>query len=74
MWEFKNHYLKKKLILFIYLSLAVLGLCCCTGFPPVVEWGLLSSCDAQLLIAGTSHAADHRLQGTRTSVVAAPGL
>ena len=38
----------KKLFLFIYLSLVVLGLCCCTrAFSSCSKWGLLSSCGVQ---------------------------
>ena len=42
---FKNH--------FIYLFLATVGLCCCSGFSPVAtEWGLLSSCGARASLRG----------------------
>ena len=37
------------LFIFFYLFLAVLDLHGCTGFPLVVEWGLFSSCGAQVL-------------------------
>ena len=48
---------------FIHLSaFGVLGLCCWGDFAPVAG------------SQGYSHVAEHRLWGTRTSVVAAPGL
>ena len=49
-------------LLFIYLFLAVLGLCCCVGFSLVVVSG------------GYSLVAEHRLQATLVSVVVACGL
>ena len=43
-----NPNLLKKKIVFIYLFLAVLGLCCCEGFLQLWQEGLLS-CGAQAL-------------------------
>ena len=55
--------------------MAVLGLRCCSwAFSSCSEWGLLSSCDAQLLPAVASLVAEHGLQGTQASVVVAHGL
>jgi len=63
-------------LLFIFLILlAVLGLCGCTGFSLVVADGTSSLVEVRgLLIAVASLVAEHRLQGERASVVAAPGL
>ena len=61
--------------LFIYLFLAVLGLCCCIGFSLVAEsedCSLVEVCG--LLIVVASLAAEHRLSGGRPSVVGAHGL
>ena len=33
--------------MYFYLFMAVLGLCCCSDFSLVLEWGVLSSCNAQ---------------------------
>ena len=50
----------KKISLFIYLFLAVLGLCCCVqAFSSCGEWGLLFV--AGLLIAVASLVAEHGL-------------
>ena len=58
-----------KMILFIYLILAVLGLHCCAGFSlVVVSRGLLSNFIVSSLVV------EHGLQGTRASVVVAPQL
>jgi len=58
----------------IYL-LAVLGLCCCTGFfSSCREWGLVSSCGCGLLIAVASLVAEHWLWGPWASVVLAREL
>ena len=47
---------------FIYLLLALLGLCCCArAFPSCGECGLLSSCAHGLLIAGAFLTAEHTL-------------
>ena len=51
---------------FIYLFLATLGFCCCTGFSLAVECGLL------LVVA--SFVAEHGLQVSRASEVVARGL
>ena len=51
---------------FIYLFLATLGFCCCTGFSLAVECGLL------LVVA--SFVAEHGLQVSRASEVVAIGL
>ena len=48
---------------FIYLVLAVLGLCCCAGFSPVTAHGVLT--------VVVSLVVEHRLQGVWASVVAA---
>ena len=46
----------------ICLFLAVLGLHCCEQTPSICsEWGLLSRCDAQLLIAVASRVVEHML-------------
>ena len=59
-----------KLILF----LAVLGLCCCTGFSLVVASGGYSPVAVPgLLIVVASLVAEPGLQGTPTSVAAVPG-
>ena len=54
--------LKKKMILFIYLFLAVLGLCCCAGFSLAAASRGYSLVVAQgLLIAVVSPVVEHRL-------------
>ena len=61
-------------IYFIYLFLAVLGLCCCVGFPRVVASGAYSGCSVQASRCdGFSHCRTELL-GMWPSVVAAPGL
>ena len=51
----------KKVILFMYLFLAVLGLrCCMWAFLRCGEQGLLSSCSQRLLIVLASPVAVHR--------------
>ena len=53
----------------------MLGLCGCTGFSLVVADGTSSLVEVRgLRIAVASLVAEHRLQGERASVVAAPGL
>ena len=47
--------------LFIYLFLAVLGLCCCVAFSSCGERGLLFVVVSELLIAVASLVAEHRL-------------
>ena len=48
--------------LFIYLFMAVLGLCCCArAFSSCGEWGLLFVAGHGLLIAVASLIAEHRL-------------
>ena len=67
----QNVYIFK--ICFIYL--AVLGLCCCTGFSLVVASGGFSLVEVhRLLVVVTSPVAEHRLQGIQVSVAAAPEL
>ena len=57
-----------KIILFIQLFLAGLGLCCCTGFSLVAASGHSSLVAVhRLLIAAASFAGKHRLQGVSTS-------
>ena len=46
--------------------MAVLGLCCCTGFTLVVMLGLLT--------AVASPAMEHGLLGAQASAIVAPGL
>ena len=58
--------LKKKKILFIYLLLAVLGLCCCAGFSLVAAsrgYSLLAT--QGLLVAAVSPVVAHRLYSVR---------
>ena len=63
-----------KFIYFIYLFLAVLGLCCCVrAFSSCGEQGLLFVAVRGLLIAVASRCGVQAL-GTRASVVAAHGL
>ena len=51
-----------KSYLFIYLFMAVLGLCCCVlAFSSCSERGLLFVAVRELLIAGASLAAEHGL-------------
>ena len=53
----------------------MVGLCGCTGFSLVGADGTSSLVEVRgLLIAVASLVAEHRLQGERASVVAAPGL
>ena len=49
-----------KFYLFIYSFLAVLGLCCCTGFSSSCKWGLPSTCSVQ-----TSHCCDFSCCGAQ---------
>ena len=60
-------------VLFIYLFLAVLGLCCYKGFSLVEHRGAARVAVTGLLIAVVSLAAEHGLYGVATSVVAACG-
>ena len=54
--------LKKIINLFIYLFLAVLGLCCCAwAFSSCSEQGLFFAVVRGLLIAVASPVAEHRL-------------
>ena len=63
------------IILFIYLFLTVLDLCCCTGFSLVVaSRGYPPAVVLALLIAVASLVAEHGLQGNGVSVVRACGL
>ena len=63
-----------KFIYFIYLFLAVLGLCCCAwAFSSYGERGLLFVAVCELLITVASHCGARAL-GARASVVAACGL
>ena len=60
---------------FTYLFLAVLGLCCCTGFSLVVlNKGCSPAVGSGFLVAVASLAVEHRRQGAQASVAAAPGL
>ena len=60
---------------FIYLFLAMLGLCGCTGFFLMAARGGYSLVAVRrLLIAVASLSGEHGLQGTQASVVAAPRL
>ena len=60
---FLNGLLFKIFLNFIYLSLAALGLHCCTrAFSSCGEWGLLFVAVHRLLIAVSSLAAEHGLQ------------
>ena len=55
--NFKNY-----LFIFIYLFLAVLGLCCCArAFSSCGEWGLLFVAARGLLIGVASVVVEHRL-------------
>ena len=66
---FSNFYL------FIYLFLAMLGLCCCKGFPLVVVSGRYSLVAVRgLLIVVASLVEEYGLCGMWASVVAACGL
>ena len=59
----------------IYLSLAVLSFCCYTGLSLVAASGGCSLAAVhELLIAVTSTAAEHGLQGARASAAVAPRL
>ena len=59
---------------FVYLFLAVLGLCCCKGFSLVVESeGYSLAAAGRLLAAVASPVAEHGLPGTQASVAAARG-
>ena len=52
----------KKIIYFIYLFLAALGLCCCVwAFSSCGKWGLLFIVVRGLLIAVASLVEEHRL-------------
>ena len=67
------------LSLFIYLFLTALGLCCfgvalVQAFSSCGKWGLLFVAVRGLLIVVASLATEHRLQGSRASIVAAHGL
>jgi len=55
-----------KIILFVYLLLAVLDLCCCADFSLVAMLGLL--------IAVTSFIAEHGLEGEQASLATAVGF
>ena len=58
----KALYFKKKIVLFIYLFLTVLGLHCCVGFSLVAVSGGCSLVAARgLLTAVASFVAGHRL-------------
>ena len=58
------------IMIFIQLFLAVLGLCCCTGFPLVAtSRGYSLIAVYRCLIAVASFVAEHRLQGVQTSIV-----
>ena len=60
---------------FIYLFLAVLGLCCYSGFfSSCGEWGLLSGCGARASHCAGFSCCRAQALGTWTSVVVAHGL
>ena len=67
---FFRFYCFKKIFLFF---LAVLGLCCSTGFPLVVENGGSSLVVVCRLLIAVASLVEHRLQDTRASVAAARG-
>ena len=55
-------FFKNKFYLFIYLFLAVLGLCCCTrAFSSCGEWGLLCVAVRRLLIVVATLVVEHGL-------------
>ena len=61
---YKNSFFLNKFIyfIFLFLFLAVLGLCCCTrAFSSCGEWGLLFVVVRGLPIAVASLVAEHRL-------------
>ena len=60
------------MILFTYLSLAVLGLCYYVGFSLVTGFSLVAVCG--LLLAVASLVAEHGLEGALATVVGAYGL
>ena len=60
------------MILFTYLSLAVLGLCYYVGFSLVTGFSLVAVCG--LLLAVASLVAEHGLEGALATVVGAHGL
>ena len=57
-------------IFYYYFLLAVLGLCCCTGFPLVAVNGEHSLVVHGLLIVVATLVVEHELWGTQTTVVA----
>ena len=69
------HVLLLQLVFFFFHLLAVLGLCGCVGFYLVAaSRGYSLVVVHRLLIAVASLVAEHGLQGTQASAVAAPGL
>ena len=59
----------------LFLLLAVPCLRCCVGFSLVAEYGGYSFAVVhELLIAGASLTAEHRLEGVRASIVVVPQL
>ena len=58
----------------IYLFLALLGLHCCLGFPPVVSRGYSPVAVWRLLIVVASWVAKLRLYGSPASVAVTPRL
>ena len=67
-------FLSWHLLFFIYLLLAVLGLCCSTGFSLAVEDGGYSIVVVCGLLAVAASLVEHRLQDTQASAAAARGL
>ena len=68
-------FLSLPLLKTFYSFLAALGLCCCVwAFSTCGDWGPLSRSMHWLLIAVASLVVEHRLEGSRASVVAARGL
>ena len=62
-------------IISIYLFLAALGLCCCTGFSlAVLSKGGSPAVGSGFLTAVASLAVERRRQGAQASAVTAPGL
>ena len=67
-------FLKNKFYLFIYLFLAVLGLCCCMWLSLVAVSGATLRCGAQASHCGGFSCCGARTVGSQASVVVAHGL
>ena len=73
--EGKLQYVSTYFFQLIDLFLAVLGLCCCVqAFSSCGKWDILFVVVCRFLIAVASLVMEHRVEGTRASVVAACGL